>query len=436
MGKKNKKKKNDFKVIFSFNGKDFIINCNIEQKLEEICQTFLTKLKLDKKVGFICKGKILNEELTPKEMLTKFKEKSKILNILVTENINNTQNNEDNKEYFDKINHKYQNNLNFKHTFNIAKVINKLDYIKLVDIFEVYISYKDNIEYLALPNKNNLDIIELINNKKVIQLKGHKLDIFFVKYYINEKNNNEYLLTIEGGNTIFVWDINNNYNIINKTRNTDDHTLFSCLLVFPKNYNDNFVVVPPIDCFDEIGIKIISIETGKMIRNIITEYYPYLVSWYNEKDSQNYIIQLNGEKIIINNLLKDDIFFESTLESYTEYNNVYIYNNNNIDYLCSLLNNGFIQIWDVNNKKMIKHFNTKCPLFNIIEWNNKFIIGCEYKYIDFNNSEYSLRIIDLEKEKVITKIKSYIKCIKKLYHSKYGESLIISDDNYISLWKS
>ena len=43
-----------------------------------------------------------------------------------------------------------------------------------------------------------------------MQLKGHKFDIFFVKYYINNKNNNEYLLTIEGGNTIFVWDINDN----------------------------------------------------------------------------------------------------------------------------------------------------------------------------------------------------------------------------------
>ena len=267
-----------------------------------------------------------------------------------------------------------------------------------------------------------------------MQLKGHKLDIFFVKYYINNKNNNEYLLTIEGGNTIFVWDINDKYKIIIKNRNTDDHTLFSCLLVFPKNYKDNFLVVPPIDCFDEIGIKIISIENGKMVRNIITYFYPYLLSWYNEKDSQNYIIQLNGEKIIINNLLKDDKYFES--EASADYNNGFIYNSNNIDYLCTCMSNGFIQIWDLNNKKMIKDFNTNCDFYNIIQWNNKFIIGSEYKFIDFKNSEYSLYIIDIKNEQIISKIKNNAKCIKKFYHSKYGESLIISHDNYISLWKA
>ena len=344
------------------------------------------------------------------------------------------QNNEDNKKYFEKINHKYKDDLYFKPALNITKVINEQYYIKLVDLFEVYTSYKDNKDYLALPNKNNLDIIELNNNKKVIQLKGHKLDIIFVKYYINNKNNNEYLLTIEGDNTIFVWDINDKYKIIIKNRNTDDHTLFSCLLVFPKNYKDNFLVVPPIDCFDEIGIKIISIENGKMVRNIITYYYPYLLSWYNEKDSQNYIIQLNGEKIIINNLLKDDKYFES--EANSDYNNGFIYNSNNIDYLCTCMSNGFIQIWDLNNKKKIKDFNINCSFFNIIQWNNKFIIGCEYKFIDLKNSEYSLYIIDIKNEQIISKIKNNAKCIKKFYHSKYGESLIISNDNYISLWKA
>ena len=339
-----------------------------------------------------------------------------------------------NKEYFEKINHKYKDNLNFKPALIITKVINEGHYIKLVDLFEVYTSYKDNIDYLALPNKNNLDIIELNNNKKVIQLKGHKLDIFFVKYYINNKNNNEYLLTIEGCNTIFVWDINDKYKIIIKHRNTYDHTLFSCLLVFPKNYNDNFLVVPPIDCDDKIGIKIISLKNGKMVRNIVTVYYPYLLSWYNEKDSQNYIIQLNGEKIIINNLLNDDKYFES--EDKAEYNNGFIYNSNNLDYLCACKSDGFIQIWDLNNKKMIKNFNTNCNLFNIIQWNNKFIIGCEYKFIDLKNSEYSLNIIDIENEQIISKIKNNAECTKKFYHSKYGESLIVSDDKYISIWKA
>ena len=87
-----------------------------------------------------------------------------------------------------------------------------------------------------------------------------------------------------------------------------------------------------------------------MIRNIITDYYPYLLSWYNKSDGQNYIIQLNADKLIINNLLWDDKFFESKTENYIEYDNGFIYNFNNIDYLCACLNSGYIQIWDLNNK--------------------------------------------------------------------------------------
>ena len=104
----------------------------------------------------------------------------------------------------------------------------------------------------------------------------------------------------------------------------------------------------------------------------------------------------------------------------TEYNKGFIYMSNNIDYLCVSINNGIIQIWDLNNKKLFKQFNTKYHLFNIIEWNNKYIIGCEYKFIDLKNSELSLKIIDIENGQVISEIKNNVKCMKKLYHSKYG----------------
>ena len=57
--------------------------------------------------------------------------------------------NEENKDYFDKINHKYKDNLNFKPTLNITKVINEGRYIKLVDLFEVYTSYKAEREHMT-----------------------------------------------------------------------------------------------------------------------------------------------------------------------------------------------------------------------------------------------------------------------------------------------
>ena len=82
-------------------------------------------------------------------------------------------------------------------------------------------------------------------------------------------------------------------------------------------------------------------------------------------DSQNYIIQLNGDKFIINNLLRDDKFYESKTEYYIEYDNGFMYNFNN-----ACLNSGYIyiHILDLNSKKIFKQFNTKCDIYNIIEW--------------------------------------------------------------------
>jgi len=69
---------------------------------------------------------------------------------------------------------------------------------------------------------------------------------------------------------------------------------------------------------------------------------------------------------------------------------------------------------------------------HIIEWNNKYIIVADY-----NNR--SFKIIDLDENKIISNIGEqhtyYIKCIKKIYHPIYGESLLSFGDNkYIKFW--
>ena len=63
-------------------------------------------------------------------------------------------------------------------------------------MFEIFISYKDNKEYLVSPNSINfnLDIFSLINNQKIESLKGHNNDIRTIRYFINNKNKNEYLI--------------------------------------------------------------------------------------------------------------------------------------------------------------------------------------------------------------------------------------------------
>ena len=115
------------------------------------------------------------------------------------------------------------------------------------------------------------------------------------------------------------------------------------------------------------------------------------------------------------------------------YSSGFIYNKDNNDYLCSSSFNGYINIWDLYNKKIYKIINTNnSNLAHIIKWNNKYIIVADY-----NNK--TLKIIDLEEKKIISDINGEhtdnVVCIKKIYHPVYGESLLSAgNDNTIKLW--
>ena len=68
---------------------------------------------------------------------------------------------------------------------------------------------------------------------------------------------------------------------------------------------------------------------------------------------------------------------------------------------------------------------------HIIQWNNKYIIVA-----DLNNKCF--KIINLENEIIKDIEKQHtnnVKCIKKIYHPKYGESLLsAARDQTIKLW--
>ena len=57
----------------------------------------------------------------------------------------------------------------------------------LNDRFEIFISFKDNKEYLISPNcyNYNLDIFTLVNNKKITSLSGHKNKIITIRYFLD-----------------------------------------------------------------------------------------------------------------------------------------------------------------------------------------------------------------------------------------------------------
>jgi len=343
------------------------------------------------------------------------------------------------KEYKDKINYKFEKDPNkLKYKYEITKTN---DYDSVNDVFEVFISYKDNKEYVVSPNIDNfnLDIFTFLDNKeKINSLEGHEDSVLTVRYFINNKNHNEYLISADDKKIVIIWDITNNYNIKYKIDTKYNNDIFSCLLVFPDNNNDNYIITSTSsksNVYDESATKIYSLNNGNFIKYIKNtkniEIY-YLLSWYNKNNNKYYIIQLGNKKIIICNLLDDELYSELINQNEDYHNSGFIYNLDNNDYLCVSSTNGYINIWDLYNKNLFKVINTNnCRLYHIIQWNIKYILVADYD----NNCFKIINLENSEIKDIKNNVNAGIICIKKIYHPLYGESLLSADeDKSIKLW--
>ena len=456
------------KIENSIKEKDLLVNKINEKINEKINKDNNTIKEINKKIEEINnnkkdeKGLLMNEinnKIIKNEnsINVKIEEKMKDINKILENKIDTNQMN----ELSDNINNKY-NELKLK--INHNEYINKINYQFITDpinlkyksditytntnagwndMFEIFISYKDNKEYIISPNNTsfNLDVFELKDNKKIISLRGHRNDIRTIRYFINTKvqNINEYLISGDDDTIVIVWDITDNYKILHKIETKYGDFIYSCLILFPHNIENNYFITSTYNDSDELeksATKIYSLNTGKLIKYIKYSNYNavyYLLSWHNKKNNRYYIIQFSYMKIIINDLYDDEIFYEMTHEPETDHFSGFIFNREGTDYLCSSSENGFINVWDLYSKTIFKVINTNgCLLAHIIPWNDQFFIAA-----DFNNK--SFLIIDIDEDTVISLVNNKntkeVKCIKKVYHPIYGESLLsASKDNTIKLW--
>ena len=458
---KNMKNKND--------KNDIIIN-EINQKL--INQEEIIKDLQNKHINLINQNKNNINDL-----INKHESEIKILNDKISElensikNINNdlvqTNKNNDNriKEEINKIENKIKEQENVNKKINVIiqdseyktkkKYIFKKEpknlkfkenitstntHLGWNDMFEVFISYKDNKEYLASPNVDNykLDIYTLINNKKINSLSGHNDRIRTIRYFINLKEKNEYLISADNIRIVIIWDITNQYSIKHKINTKYGNDIYSCLLVFPHNSSDDFIITSTFNKsknYENSSSKLYSLNKGsfiKYINNTNNIHIFYLLSWYNRIINKYYIIQFSFNKIVINSLLEDELYAELSNEPESDHFSGFIYNKDNKDYLFSSSSNGYINMWDLYNKQIFQAFNMKeCKLAHIIQWNEKYIIVADHdnkeiKILDINNCSGFL---------INTDHKEGLKCIKKINHPIYGESLLSSaKDKMIKLW--
>ena len=394
--------------------------------------TLMSKI-MEKQNNQKISAKINNKEIINskfKDLNNNINDKYKELNLKINHN-----------EYMNKINYEFKKEpQNLKYKLDITDSNTSAGWN---DMFEIFVSYKDNKEYLISPNINiyNLDIYDLLDNKKISSLRGHQNNVRTIRYFINKKNVNfnEYLISADDDKIVIIWDITNSYNIKYKIETKYDHNIYSCLLIFPHNLNDNYIITSTYnesEKMDNSATKLYSLNDEKFIKYIKetnNKAIYYLLSWYNKKNNKYYIIQFTFKKIIINNLIEDEIYSELIQEPEDNHFSGFLFNKHNNDYLCTSSSIGYINIWDLYNKNIFRIINTNnCKLAHIIHWNNKFVLVADY-----NNK--SFKIIDLEENKVVSEINGQhtdrIVCIKKIYHPVYGESLLSTGrDKTIKLW--
>ena len=429
------------KIIFSYE-----IECDANEKIEDIYKNFSEIINKKKEaLNLIYNGIIINKDLTFKELIDGEDEKKNSMKIVVVEkaisngfndNIIAAKHDNNNINYSNvpKLDYNQIKEYNFRHP-NLkykSTITYNNNELGLNDTFEVFTSYKDNNQYLVSKNVCNLEIFRLLDCSIILTAKGHSSKIISVRYFINENNNNEYLISVDENNIIIIWDITNNYTIERTIECLVHGGIYSCLLIFPRKeaiaFFKTYIVASSIDESKEKE----SLIKGKILLKYASNSY-YLLSWYNENDSNYYIIKL-GIYVNIRNLVNDSEYYSfKEKESIGIHNSGFLYRKKNIDYLCTSSIKGFICIYNLKHLIITKIINTnQCRLMHIIQWNQEYAIVADYE-------NKSFKVANLDNGKIVSHIKGVhcrgIICVKKIYHPIFGESLLTSgSDKTIKLW--
>ena len=79
------------KVIFTFNGINTIIQCNIEDKMKDVCNKFVNKIGIDiNLIYFLYNGIQLNLDMTLNQQINNIDRDKNEMNILVYEKLKST----------------------------------------------------------------------------------------------------------------------------------------------------------------------------------------------------------------------------------------------------------------------------------------------------------------------------------------------------------
>ena len=320
------------------------------------------------------------------------------------------------------------------------------------------ISFEAFIVYGSYDNKN-INIVRIHDKKLIKELAGHWSAVNIVKYFYKENEKKNYLLSADYSKLVFVWDLDN-YQKIHEIDTYYTTYIYSFMILSEKDY----IITSTYGKNEANSTNVYSLEEGKFkfsLKNSINNETLYLLQW--KHNCKYYIIELCYEKILIYDLSSEKLIKASNSNK----NLIYYYSGfisfDNI-YLFTCSDNGGIYVWNLIDNILVFNINIKDSSFlKIILWkkeisdsfndekkkiNNYILVSDKIKNgffcinISFErkNIQKSEKFLDNNFDYTITSLyrrEKTIKCIKKIIHPIYGETLLSSNDNKsIDLWNN
>ena len=283
----------------------------------------------------------------------------------------------------------------------------------------VYVAIKNKLENKENSYINIIKIKSIHNYKIKKRLYGHNRRIVFVKYFLDPYTDNEYLLSADKQQVVLVWKIldKNNYKrfcYINTFYGQlmAYQSIYSCIIFFTEK--KNYIYTTSVT--KNYG-RLYELEDGSFLRNVTLTLYNYTLQLIKYKE---YIIDICKDYIMIYNPFNEELY-DKIERSFTYGENrsgCIVYNKNNTDYLCVTNENGYIIIYDLNIKRIIKIIKADTEFYDIISWNLKYLIVTAY-------SKNSLWIVDFDGNIKIDSFKgvNHVICVKKFLLN--GEEIIL-----------
>lgn len=348
------------------------------------------------------------------------------------ENINNIINN-DRSNYNINKNNTFINSMKIKDkitnpNFKVKELLLvERQSIGKIDLFEI-VPFNNNY-YLVYPDFSNnfLILFNLLSLKIDYSLKGHMGTITTIKYFTSslikpKHNSKKYLVSSDTNFDIIIWNINNNFSIEHKIPLgfSPRQSILMLDINNEKDYLLTFSSFLPKFC---PSYQVYGLQEKQFYANLSKsdESILYLIHWINPENKEDYVIFLCSQKIIINSFC-DPNLYDSFEFKHTNFYYGCLNRNNN--YLYAVYNN-VILIFDLLNKKDIRHVSFPSGLTKIELWEDRYII---YK----NDINKCLEVFDLVQNKAISRVfppkNTGFMFFRIGNHPKYGKALIGAND--------